>query len=72
MVNLLLKYGANTLLKNNSNETALMHASANNNINMVKMLIEKGAEKEVVNNKNKKAVELTTDKNIVELLTRSN
>lgn len=72
MVNLLLKYGANTLLKNNSNETALMHASANNNINMVKMLIEKGAEKEVVNNKNKKAVELTTDKSIIKLLIRSN
>ena len=72
MVKILLKYGANALLKNKSNETALMHACSNNNINIVKALIEKDVDVNARNNKSYSAIDLTTNKEIEEMLINRN
>lgn len=72
MVKILLKYGANALLKNKSNETALMHACSNNNINIVKALIEKDVDVNARNNKGNSAIDFTTNKEIEEMLINRN
>lgn len=72
MVQILLKYGANALLKNKSNETALMHACSNNNIRIVEMLIEKGSEIDAINNKDRSALDLTNNEKIKEMLKINN
>lgn len=71
MVNILLKYGANPLLKNKLNETALMHACSNNNIEIVEKLIEKGSQIDAINNQNRTALELTNNEKIINILIKS-
>lgn len=71
MVNILLKHGADPLLKNKENETALMHACSNNNIEIVEILVEKGSEIDAINNQNRTALDLTNNEKIKRILIKS-
>ena len=49
-----------------------MHACSNNNINIVKALIEKDVDVNARNNKGTSAIDLTTNKEIEEMLINRN
>lgn len=71
MVKFLLRYGALPSLLNNLNETALMHACLNENIEIVKILVSKIDNKAdilISNNNGETVFDLTNNKNILNII----
>ncbi len=68
IVNLLLEYSSNTNTYDDFGDTPLMDAVRNKNQIIINMLLCAGADINIKNKQNKKALELTQDSNIKKLL----
>lgn len=65
---LLISYGNHINLLDINRRTPLFLASKNNHIEIVKFLLEKGSNPNIINSYNKKAIDVCTDENIKRIL----